>query len=112
MQEEQLVDKVASHPHPHPAGLFDMLSQFLPGETAQAASGKELPYRLLRRAEKYEVREYPQHVAVATDYERRVDGLGTLSAYTNGANEIQSDILPYVPSLMAVTKEVTLPHRS
>lgn len=87
------------------AGLFDMLSQFLPGETAQAASGKELPYRLLRRAEKYEVREYPQHVAVATDYERRVDGLGTLSAYTNGANEIQSDILPYVPSLMAVTKE-------
>merc|ERR1712070_988825 len=81
------------------AGLFDMLSQFLPGETAQAASGKELPYRLLRRAEKYEVREYPQHVAVATDYERRVDGLGTLSAYTNGANEIQSDILPYVPAL-------------
>lgn len=60
---------------------------------------------LLRRAAKYEVRRYPQNLAVATDYERRVDGFGTLGAYTNGANEAGEELVPFVPSLMAIPTE-------
>ena len=95
---------------PKTAGLLDLLAQLAPsgGNAAQQASGKELPYVLLRRAAAkvgvagYEVRRYPQHVSVATDYYRRLDAFGTLGAYTNGANDLQSELTPYVPSLMSV----------
>ena len=48
------------------------------------------------------MRRYPLFVGASTEYERRIDGLGTLGAYTNGANEEQSELLPYVPSLMSI----------
>ena len=92
------------------AGFTDLLAQLAPGGvgSAQQASTKELPYVLLRRAAPrdglpgYEVRRYPQHVSVATDYLQRIDAFGTLGAYTNGANEASLEIKPYVPSLMSV----------
>ena len=92
------------------AGFADLLGQLAPsdGNKAQQASSKELPYVLLRRAASkdgmpgYEVRRYPQHVSVATQYYRRLDAFGTLGAYTNGANEADQELKPYVPSLMSV----------
>ena len=66
------------------AGFLDLLGQLAPGEgnKAQQASDRELPYVLLRRAGAkdgmpgYEVRRYPQHVSVATQYYRRLDAFG------------------------------------
>lgn len=91
------------------AGFSDLLAQMAPGGyKAEQSSGKELPYVLLRRAAPrdglpgYEVRRYPQHVSVSTEYWRRLDAFGTLGAYTNGANEAETPLTPYVPSLMSV----------
>jgi len=97
-------------PQPKLAAFNDMLRQLSPRNAgrAQQSSEKELPYVLLRRAADksgllgYEVRRYPQHVSVATDYFRRLDAFGTLGAYTNGANELEAELTPYVPSLMSV----------
>ncbi len=90
---------------PSIAALLDLLAQLAPTDTAQAASGRELPYVLLRRAGKYEVRRYPQHISVETEYERRVDAFGTLGAYTGGANEAMQELKPYVPALMSIPGE-------
>ena len=95
---------------PKAEAFLDLLRQLAPGggNDAKQASDKELPYVLLRRsAEKagqpgYEVRRYPQHVSVATDYFRRLDAFGTLGAYTNGANVDGRELVAYVPSLMSV----------
>jgi len=97
-------------PQPKLAALGDLVRQLGPSTAgaAQQASEKELPYVLLRRAADksglsgYEVRKYPAHVSVATDYFRRLDAFGTLGAYTNGANEAETSVSPYVPSLMSV----------
>ena len=90
--------------------LKDLLGQLAPGGvgSAQQSSDKELPYELLRRAKPrgglpgYEVRRYPQHVSVATEYYRRIEAFGTLGAYTNGANEASLELKAYVPSLVSV----------
>ena len=73
---------------PQQAGLTDLLKQLAPSNTnaAQQASAKELPYVLLRRAAAraglnvgYEVRRYPQHVSIATEYYSRLDAFGAES---------------------------------
>lgn len=88
------------------AALADFVDQLKPGGTgAKQAADKELPYVLLRRSAGYEVRRYPQHVAVQTSYFQRIDAFGTLGAYTNGANEAQEELEPYVPSLMSVPQD-------
>ena len=88
------------------AALSDFVNQLSPSSSgAQQASGKELPYVLLRRAAGYEVRRYPQHVAVQTAYFQRIDAFGTLGAYTNGANVAEKELQPYVPSLMSVRQD-------
>jgi len=97
-------------PQPKLAAFADLLRQLSPKSVgaAQMSSDKELPYVLLRRAADksglngYEVRSYPQHVSVTTDYFRRLDAFGTLGAYTNGANVASAELTPYVPSLMSV----------
>ena len=93
-------------------GLLDLLGQLAPAkEGAQQASSRELPYVLLRRVAPkdgspgYEVRRYPQTVSVCTSYFQRIDAFGTLGAYTNGANEAERELLPYVPSLMSVRQD-------
>ena len=53
----------------------------------------------------WQVRRYPQHLSVATDYYKRLDAFGTLGAYTGGANEMGSECTPYVPSLMSVPQD-------
>eukprot|EP00316_Scyphosphaera_apsteinii_P020586 CAMPEP_0119315564 /NCGR_PEP_ID=MMETSP1333-20130426/36340_1 /TAXON_ID=418940 /ORGANISM="Scyphosphaera apsteinii, Strain RCC1455" /LENGTH=352 /DNA_ID=CAMNT_0007320973 /DNA_START=130 /DNA_END=1188 /DNA_ORIENTATION=+ len=88
-----------------PAALLDLLRQLAPRDTAETASGKELPYVLLRRTGRYEVRRYPQYVAIGTEYERRIDAFGTLGAYTNGANDRETELVPFVPSLQSIPTE-------
>lgn len=90
-------------PKPKLAAFSDLLAQLAPQRAgAQAASERELPFLLLRRTPEYQVRSYPQHVSVKTEYERRLDAFGTLGAYTNGANDAGRELVAYVPSLMSV----------
>jgi hypothetical protein len=53
----------------------------------------------------YEIRRYPQHVSVATDYYKRVDAFGTLGAYCNGANEGGQEMVAYTPSLISAPRD-------
>lgn len=48
------------------------------------------------------MRRYPLFDCAKVEYERRVDGLGVLGAYTNGANEAGAELKPLVPSLMSI----------
>lgn len=90
---------------PKSAALADFVGQLKPKGGAQQATEKELPYVLLRRGKDYEVRRYPQHVAASTSYYQRIDGFGTLSAYTNGSNADSQKLTYYVPSLISVQQD-------
>ena len=41
----------------------------------------EMPYELLRRADRYEVRRYPPHVAAQTRYSKRPEGYDRLGSF-------------------------------
>lgn len=51
-------------------GLNDFLSQIFVESTAEMAA-PELPYELLRRGKRYEIRRYPETIVAETTYEQR-----------------------------------------
>lgn len=75
--------------------IQDFLAQLQPDGFRAAAAAPELPYLLLRRGNGYELRKYPGYVGVATTYDRRDFGYGSLGAFTRGMN-------PFAPSLMKI----------
>jgi len=62
---------------PRTDGLLDFLSQLNQPQGAEMAA-PELPYELLRRAKRYEVRRYPATVVAETSYEQRPQGYDRL----------------------------------
>jgi hypothetical protein len=75
--------------------IQDFLAQLQPDGFRAAAAAPELPYILLRRGNGYELRKYPGYVGIATPYDRRDFGYGSLGAFSRGMN-------PYAPSLMKI----------
>ncbi len=75
--------------------IQDFLAQLQPDGFRAAAAAPELPYLLLRRGNGYELRKYPGFVGIATPYDRRDFGYGSLGAFARGMN-------PYAPSLMKI----------
>ncbi|KAL3759809.1 hypothetical protein ACHAWU_007553 [Discostella pseudostelligera] len=75
--------------------IQDFLAQLQPDGFRAAAAAPELPYILLRRGNGYELRKYPGYVGIATPYDRRDFGYGSLGAFARGMN-------PYAPSLMKI----------
>ena len=59
---------------PFKDGLNDFLSQIFVETTAEMAA-PELPYELLRRGKRYEIRRYPATVVAETTYEQRPEVL-------------------------------------
>ncbi len=59
---------------PFTDGLNDFLSQIFVETTAEMAA-PELPYELLRRGKRYEIRRYPATVVAETTYEQRPEVL-------------------------------------
>ena len=83
-------------------GLSDFLGQIKQESGAEMAA-PELPYELLRRAARYEVRRYPAFVAAEVIYDQRPEGYDRLGSYVSGSNT-QSSRFPYFsPTLMRVT---------
>lgn len=109
-------------PVPLLEGLLDFFGQLQQEKGAEMAA-PELPYELLRRAKRYEVRRYPATIVAETYYEQRPQGydrlgetcflifrffwrnywlLFSLGSYASGSN-VNNVKVPYLaPTLMRV----------
>ena len=65
------------HVHVH-VGIADFLGQLRQSQGAEM-SAPELPYELLRRAKRYEVRRYPATIVAETEYDQRPVGYDLVS---------------------------------
>jgi hypothetical protein len=83
-------------------GLGDFLGQ-LKQESGAEMSAPELPYELLRRAERYEVRRYPATLFAETTYDQRPEGYDRLGSYAGGSNAEGKRIPYYAPTLMTIS---------
>ena len=82
-------------------GVKDFLGQLKKEVTADMAAN-ELPYELLRRARRYEVRRYPEITVAETVYTKRPEGYDRLGSYTGGSNENASKLDFFSPALMTI----------
>jgi len=79
----------------------DFLSQLKPDRDA-AKIAPELPYELLRRTKKYEIRKYPSIIFAETKYDQRPEGYDRLGSYVGGSNELQKKLEFFSPTLMKI----------
>lgn len=84
------------------AGLADFLGQ-LKQETSAELAAPELPYELLRRGKRYEVRRYPKTTVVQTRYEQRPEGYDRLGSYVGGSNVLSKKLDFFSPTLMRIS---------
>jgi SOUL heme-binding protein/Uncharacterized conserved protein (DUF2358) len=83
-------------------GIKDFLAQ-LRQEAGAEMAAPELPYELLRRAGRYEVRRYPATLVAETTYDQRPEGYDRLGSYAGGSNENGVKIPYYSPTLMRIS---------
>lgn len=84
-------------------GLKDFLSQLKDESKGSAElAAPELPYELLRRGARYEVRRYPAVVASETIYDQRPEGYDRLGSYAGGSNEGSRKLDVFSPTLMTI----------
>ena len=83
-------------------GLKDFAEQ-LKQEAMAEMTAPELPYELLRRAARYEVRRYPSYLFAETTYDQRPEGYDRLGSYAGGSN-VEDKRLPFFsPTLMTIS---------
>ena len=83
-------------------GLKDLAGQ-LKQEINAEMSAPEMPYELLRRAPRYEVRRYPSCVVAETLYDQRPEGYDRLGSYAGGSNVKDARVPYFSPTLMRIT---------
>ena len=82
-------------------GLGDFLDQ-LKNDGGADMAAPELPYELLRRAKRYEVRRYPETTVAETLYDQRPEGYDRLGSFAGGSNEKSAKLQFFSPTLMTV----------
>lgn len=82
-------------------GLKDLAGQ-LKQEISAEMSAPEMPYELLRRAARYEVRRYPSSIVAETVYDQRPEGYDRLGSYAGGSNIKDARVMYYSPTLMRI----------
>jgi Uncharacterized conserved protein (DUF2358)/SOUL heme-binding protein len=82
-------------------GLKDLAGQ-LQQEISAEMSAPEMPYELLRRASRYEVRRYPSNIVAETVYDQRPEGYDRLGSYAGGSNVNDARVPYYSPTLMRI----------
>eukprot|EP01036_Dinobryon_divergens_P040801 gene40801-54002_t len=82
-------------------GLSDFLGQLKQEAGAQVAA-PEMPYELLRRANRYEIRRYPAYLAAETIYDQRNEGYDRLGSYAQGSNSGDVRLEYFSPTLMRI----------
>lgn len=87
---------------PMTEGLLDFLGQ-LKNEKGAEMAAPELPYELLRRGKRYEIRRYPKFVAAETNYDQRPEGYDRLGSYAGGSNENDVKLAFFSPTIMRIT---------
>jgi len=91
-------------PQPFRAALADFIGQLKQENSAELAA-PELPYELLRRGKRYEVRRYPKSTVVITAYDQRPEGYDRLGSYVGGSNDSSKKLKNYSPILMRVSDD-------
>jgi hypothetical protein len=82
-------------------GLKDLANQ-LKQEASAEMSAPEMPYELLRRAARYEVRRYPSSLVAETVYDQRPEGYDRLGSYAGGSNVGDKKVQYFSPTLMRI----------
>ena len=82
-------------------GLKDLAGQ-LKQEINAEMSAPEMPYELLRRASRYEVRRYPSTLVAETVYDQRPEGYDRLGSYAGGSNVDDARVMYFSPTLMRI----------
>ena len=82
-------------------GLGDFFGQIKEEKGAQLAA-PELPYELLRRGARYEVRRYPRLIAAETSYDQRPEGYDRLASFIQGSNERDERLPCFSPTIMRI----------
>jgi len=85
-------------------GLSDLLSQ-LQGEGGAEMAAPELPFELLRRTPKYEVKRYPTCICATTMYDQRPEGYDRLGSYAGGSNVEDKRLKFFSPTIMKICDE-------
>mmetsp|Transcript_25942 Transcript_25942/g.24791 ORF Transcript_25942/g.24791 Transcript_25942/m.24791 type:complete len:384 (-) Transcript_25942:253-1404(-) len=83
------------------SGLSDLADQ-LKKEASAEMSAPEMPYELLRRGSRYEVRRYPSSLVAETVYDQRPEGYDRLGSYAGGSNVKDARVPYYSPTLMRI----------
>ena len=82
-------------------GIKDFTNQLGKSIEAEMAA-PELPYELLRRAARYEVRKYPPVVVAETSYSQRPEGYDRLGSFVGGSNALSKRLEYFSPTLMRI----------
>ena len=82
-------------------GLSDLAGQ-LKQEISAEMSAPEMPYELLRRGSRYEVRRYPSSIVAETIYDQRPEGYDRLGSYAGGSNVGDKRVQYFSPTLMRI----------
>lgn len=83
-------------------GFNDFIGQLKDASGADMAA-PELPYELLRRAKRYDIRRYPASTVAETRYDQRPEGYDRLGSYAGGSNENQVKLPFFSPTLMKIS---------
>lgn len=83
-------------------GLKDFVGQVLNDGGGAEMAAPELPFELLRRTERYEVKRYPDALIAATTYSQRPEGYDRLGSYTGGSNADDKNLPFFTPTLMQI----------
>lgn len=81
--------------------IVDFLGQLKKENSADLAA-PELPYELLRRSDRYEVRRYPSYWSCQTEYDQRPEGYDRLASYVGGSNTLSKRLTNFAPTIMEV----------
>lgn len=73
----------------------DFVSQLKDSRGNAELAAPELPYELLRRGMRYEVRRYPDTIIAETPYNQRPEGYDRLGSYTSGSNSASKNVRRY-----------------
>lgn len=83
-------------------GLGDFVGQLQSDSGNAEMAAPEMPYELLRRAARYEVRRYPQFIAAETSYDQRPEGYDRLGSYVGGSNVKNERMKYFSPTIMNI----------
>ena len=82
--------------------IKDFVSQLQDSRGNAELAFPELPYELLRRGMRYEVRRYPETIVAETEYDQRPEGYDRLGSYAGGSNSESRKLNAFSPTVISI----------